>query len=211
MSIQQILPNFEYVLKSFVKMGLITREMIVRCDKANEGNLHSRLQKAFMLAADKCGFLAIPEEKIRLKNPIRGGKRNQRQYKADVVFYEDGQRVGICEVISMDMLAHLYPTEELQQIFPSANWLTTATKLIQIAPEIHDLSLFFVVVLPEVAEQTPSYKDFKAITKSSKGIYRIFKPVLHKFCETLGVDDVNSIIVTEKGLRFENKFEKIKF
>lgn len=52
---------------------------------------------------------------------------------------------------------------------------------------------------------------FLMASKSSKEIYRIFKPVLHKFCETLGVDDVNSIIVTEKGLRFENKFEKIKF
>ncbi|MEM4406490.1 MAG: hypothetical protein QXS68_05540 [Candidatus Methanomethylicaceae archaeon] len=202
-NISKIIPEFVKVLKEFAEKGLITREMIVNCKKANEGNLHNKLQGVFIKAVNNCGYLAIPEEKIQLEKPILRRKKYQKVYKPDVSFYKNDERIGICEIISMETVAQLFPTEELEKICTKAKvyWktsITSATKLLTVPQQIKNSKIFIIVVMPKIAKKTPAWKDFKAVAGNSNHIFEKFKPALDKLCEKLKENcSVYPLVITE--------------
>lgn len=195
---QKILENFKEEYKKAENIGLIKNKFINNYDDANKNSLHSRIQYLLIKSGEKAGFISVPEMKIE-QQPTNYGieetKSKQGIYRTDVVFYDEKVKlVGISEIFTMDMLAHL-----------QIHKVTSACKILHLlktsSPSIDNILL--VCVLPQNTTKTPSWKEFKEIANDSKDLFKIFSPLIAKLEAEIKKLNKNSyhIKITENGIK----------
>jgi len=212
---KDIIENFKEEYEHAKKIGLINNKMIVNYDTANEKCLHSIIQYLLIKSGEKAGFIPIPEMKIE-QDPTNYGLKNRRRqskYKTDVAFYEfqgkEKKLVGISEVLTLDMLAHLATIERIdieiekyeegeRENFPEKvrknidNWIkkwkdgdkypTTATKILYLIESSKEpiKNVLFVVVLPERLEKGSGWPDWELLRKGNNNMFEAFSPYLEE-------------------------------
>lgn len=215
-------------LQFLVNNNHITKEMIVNHRIANEHNLHSKLIYAAQKAFENLNLTPFSEIKLKLIKPIDleffGVTRNTRtqyqwQYKCDVAAFLDNKLECICEVFTMDMVSHHLPSKTLKAIYNKTNWVTSADKIKILLDEenkLNPINFYILSVLPEKAKVYPSYPDVKSLLsppEKPKNVFQIIEPHVNRLLSDISDNckTVTRIILTENGVWYNEKFNKIKY
>jgi hypothetical protein len=178
----KILEIFREEFCEAVNYGLIRDKTITSWKIASEENLHSKIQYVLIKAGEKAGFISIPEVKIKQEPTNYGmGNKKQSRYKTDVAFFSRENRlIGISEIFTIDMLAHILPIEKLKEKYPEIDFVTSATKILYLLEHsfVHIDNILFVFVLPRNAINLPSYPDFRKLVEGSKNLFEKFSPYI---------------------------------
>ncbi|MFB3889564.1 MAG: hypothetical protein ACE14S_08735 [Candidatus Bathyarchaeia archaeon] len=154
-------------------------QQINNYNEARKANLHSILQYALIHAGINCGFVAVPEYKVSLKEGIDPealdirfhGKRKQWQLKADVAFLKGPVVVGLGEIYTLDEIHGCQSSSKM--ITP---WITPRDKLLHLTSFSKKKQQFLILVnvfpeetrterLPWKDCRTHSIKEWKNLWK----------------------------------------------
>ncbi|MEM3648312.1 MAG: hypothetical protein QW506_04025 [Thermoproteota archaeon] len=148
----------------------------------------------------------MPEYKIE-QEPTNYGlkdRKRQRYYRTDVTFYktiEKGKELaGVSEIFTLDMLAHLLPTEELKEKLEEKgragktnNVATSASKILYLvkASKSPISNILLVVTLPERVTKRPSFPDWMVLMGGSKNAFNVFSQYVKKLESKIRENGVN--------------------
>lgn len=148
-----VLRSFLREYDALVRLGFVKPEYIFKHSVASEVSFHSILQYMLVKAGIDCGYISIPEYKVRLKRePIDKFKLDERFSKVkkaryqwhvavDVAFLRDLKLTGIGEIYTIDEIHGCVPSKEL-----SGPWITPYHKLQSLVKNLKGTISFLIIV-----------------------------------------------------------------
>ncbi|MGA3094767.1 MAG: hypothetical protein ABSD79_05245 [Dehalococcoidales bacterium] len=149
-------PSFIQAYHQLGQAGLVTPDMLTNYSKANYNGLHSKLNYALIKAGILSGYFAIPEFKLRLKEPLKTSKgKFQWLIQVDTALFENNSLKGVGEVFTLDEIHGCVPKEEF-----ALKWQTPHEKLNHIVRHFPSLFIIIINVIPGEATM-PNWAGIK--------------------------------------------------